>query len=41
LWIEVATGLHFDARGDVNVLEVEEWNARRTRLNELGGPPTE
>jgi WD40 repeat protein len=39
LWIEVATGMELDADGDVHLLESAEWQKRRQRLAELGGPP--
>jgi WD40 repeat protein/tRNA A-37 threonylcarbamoyl transferase component Bud32 len=38
-WIEVVTGLEFAAGGEVQVLEIDQWHARQTRLEELGGPP--
>jgi eukaryotic-like serine/threonine-protein kinase len=37
-WIEVITGLQLDEGGVARGLSVEEWQAKRARLQELGGP---
>jgi hypothetical protein len=40
LWIEVCTSQHWDQRGVLVPRSYPEWLAARTRLDELGGPPT-
>jgi WD40 repeat protein/Flp pilus assembly protein TadD len=37
-WAQVLTGLDLDDRGMVGVLDAAAWQARRRRLDELGGP---
>ena len=39
-WVEVLTGLSIDGRGEVQVLDNDEWLARGERLAALGGPPS-
>jgi WD40 repeat protein len=39
LWIEVLTGLELDATGAIRELGAENWQERRRRLEERGGPP--
>ena len=39
LWAEVLTGKELDARGALHELDRREWNERRGRLEESGGPP--
>jgi hypothetical protein len=39
LWAQVNTGMEVDAFGSFRVLGLEEWKARRQRLQALGGPP--
>ncbi len=39
LWVQVFTGLELDADNVVGVLDPPTWEARRRRLEELGGPP--
>jgi tetratricopeptide (TPR) repeat protein len=38
-WVETATGLDLDERGSVHVLDRAVWLERRSRLEQLGGPP--
>jgi WD40 repeat protein len=38
-WLEVRTGMELDTDQAVRVLDAGEWNERRQRLRELGGPP--
>jgi WD40 repeat protein len=38
-WAQVNTGLEIDEFGGVRLLSIDEWKARRRRLEELGGPP--
>jgi WD40 repeat protein len=38
-WVETATGLELDERGSVRVLDRSAWLDRRSRLEQLGGPP--
>ncbi len=38
-WVEAATGLELDERGSIRVLDRAAWLERRTRLEQLGGPP--
>jgi WD40 repeat protein/serine/threonine protein kinase len=38
-WVQVVTGMELDATGGINVLDASEWQQRRRRLQELGGPP--
>jgi hypothetical protein len=40
LGIQVATGMELDSTGDVHLLEAAEWQKRRQRLADLGGPPS-
>lgn len=40
-WVEVVAAIQLDDKGAVQVLPLEEWNRRRARLDELGGPPRE
>jgi WD40 repeat protein len=39
VWAEVLTGLELDEDGTVGVLDGPRWRERRTRLEQLGGPP--
>jgi WD40 repeat protein len=39
LWAEVITGTELDEHDAARVLAAAEWEARRRRLDELGGPP--
>jgi WD40 repeat protein/serine/threonine protein kinase len=39
LWIETAAGTELDATGALRPLGQETWNARRRRLEQLGGVP--
>jgi WD40 repeat protein/serine/threonine protein kinase len=39
-WIQSITGLHLDSGGVARGLSAEEWQANRTKLVRLGGPPT-
>ena len=38
-WVETATGLELDQRGSIHVLDRAVWLERRSRLEQLGGPP--
>ncbi len=38
-WVETATGLQLDERGSIHVLDRAVWLERRSRLEQLGGPP--
>lgn len=38
-WVQVVTGMELDPTGGINVLDASEWQKRRRRLQELGGPP--
>jgi tetratricopeptide (TPR) repeat protein len=38
-WVETATGMELDERGSIHVLERAVWLERRSRLEQLGGPP--
>ncbi len=38
-WVQVLTGMALDPGGSVQVLSSAEWQQRRQRLHELGGPP--
>jgi eukaryotic-like serine/threonine-protein kinase len=38
-WVEAATGLELDERGSIRVLDRAAWLERRSRLEQLGGPP--
>jgi len=38
-WVQVVTGMELDSTGGINVLDASEWQKRRQRLHELGGPP--
>ncbi|MHC4323826.1 MAG: protein kinase domain-containing protein [Planctomycetota bacterium] len=38
-WVQVVTGMELDPTGGINVLDALEWQQRRRRLQELGGPP--
>ena len=38
-WVETATGLELDERGSIHVLDRAVWLERRSRLEQLGGPP--
>jgi tetratricopeptide (TPR) repeat protein len=38
-WVETATGLELDERGSARALDRSAWLERRTRLEQLGGPP--
>ena len=38
-WVEVLTRMELSPDGVVRVLNAREWEARRSRLGELGGPP--
>jgi WD40 repeat protein len=39
LWAQVLTGMELDAAEEVQILNAREWQARRQRLEELGGSP--
>ncbi len=39
LWTQVLTGMELDDHGAVRMLDAEEWQQRRSQLEELGGPP--
>jgi WD40 repeat protein/tRNA A-37 threonylcarbamoyl transferase component Bud32 len=39
LWAQVRTGLEMDADGTISALDGKQWQERRQRLEELGGPP--
>ena len=39
-WLETITGLELSADGVVGALDADQWQERRKRLAELGGPPT-
>lgn len=39
VWVETMTGLRIGETGASDLLTVEEWQARKQRLGELGGPP--
>jgi WD40 repeat protein len=39
LWVQVVSGLEFDNKEAVHVLDVKSWQARRQLLEEMGGPP--
>jgi hypothetical protein len=39
LWVELLTGQQLDDAGDIHILEPDEWQQRRRRLDDLGGPP--
>jgi WD40 repeat protein len=39
VWAETMTGLHIGPTGSSDLLTAEEWNQRKRRLDELGGPP--
>jgi eukaryotic-like serine/threonine-protein kinase len=39
LWCEVFTGQELDSNNAVRFLEPTEWDDRRKRLDEMGGPP--
>jgi tetratricopeptide (TPR) repeat protein len=38
-WVEAATGLELDDRGAIRPLDRSAWLERRSRLEQLGGPP--
>jgi eukaryotic-like serine/threonine-protein kinase len=38
-WAETATGLELDERGSTRALDRSAWLERRSRLEQLGGPP--
>ena len=38
-WVEAATGLELDERGSIRVLDRSAWLERRSRMDQLGGPP--
>ncbi len=38
-WVEAITGLELDEQGSIRVLNRTDWLARRSRLEQLGGPP--
>jgi tetratricopeptide (TPR) repeat protein len=38
-WVEAATGLALDERGSIRPLDRSAWLERRSRLEQLGGPP--
>jgi hypothetical protein len=38
-WVETMTGLRIGVTGSSELLTADEWNARKKRLDELGGPP--
>jgi WD40 repeat protein/serine/threonine protein kinase len=39
VWAQVDSGMELDEAGNVHLLEPDEWQKRRQRLAELGGPP--
>jgi WD40 repeat protein len=39
LWAQVLTGLELDAEGRMLVLTRDQWESRRVRLEQMGGPP--
>jgi WD40 repeat protein len=39
VWVETMTGLRSGPTGSSDLLTAEEWNKRKKRLDELGGPP--
>ena len=39
-WVQSITGMRLDSGGVARGLNPEEWAANRTRLAQLGGPPT-
>jgi WD40 repeat protein len=39
LWVEVSTAMELDTNGATRWLDVADWQGRRARLGELGGPP--
>jgi hypothetical protein len=38
-WVELITGQQLDDAGEIHVLEPDEWQRRRSRLDDLGGTP--
>jgi WD40 repeat protein len=38
-WVETMTGLRIGPTGSADLLTAGEWNRRKRRLDELGGPP--
>ena len=40
LWVELITGMEVEESYESRLLDVEQWQARRRLLSELGGPPT-
>jgi tetratricopeptide (TPR) repeat protein len=38
-WVEATTGLEMDERGAIRPLDQSAWLKRRSRLEQLGGPP--
>jgi Flp pilus assembly protein TadD len=38
-WIEATSGLELDEHGSIRVLDRDAWLERRSRLEQLGGPP--
>jgi WD40 repeat protein/tetratricopeptide (TPR) repeat protein len=38
-WVEALTGLELDERGSIRPLDQSAWLERRSRLDQLGGPP--
>ncbi|MHC4538323.1 MAG: protein kinase domain-containing protein [Planctomycetota bacterium] len=38
-WVQVVTGMELDPTGGISILDAPEWQQRRRRLQELGGPP--
>jgi hypothetical protein len=41
LWAQVLTGIEVDEHGSARALSADEWQRRKLRLKELGGPPLE
>jgi WD40 repeat protein/serine/threonine protein kinase len=39
LWVELLTGQQLDDAGEIQLLEPDEWQLRRSRLDDLGGTP--
>jgi WD40 repeat protein len=39
VWVETMTGLRIGPTGSSDLLTADEWNERKRRLDELGGPP--
>jgi WD40 repeat protein/serine/threonine protein kinase len=39
LWIQAITGMELDTSGVTRLLDAPDWQQRRQRLEELGGPP--